>query len=149
MAELSTLRAEAQAIYAQVEEAFSDGIKNILSGPVMLISVWLLLSQHSLVFGMTIPPLFEQLGSLTHSPKNKADLLAYVFDSKQIRESVSPPPSYFPDPQLTTIAFWSCVVKFLMDLDTYGGTDLYGFSHYFLRKIHHFYHQKFHLFIES
>ena len=48
----------------------------------------------------------------------KADLLSENFDSKQSREAVDLPLTYQPSPSLTTFAFRSREVRFLLlDLD--------------------------------
>ena len=134
-----TLRGEAQAIYAQAEKTYNDGIKNVLLGTHDAHKYWSTIKSALFGVDVTIPPLLKQDGSLCHNPKEKAELLANVFDSKQNRESVNLPPSCFPEPKLTTIAFRSRTVKkFLMDLDTFGGTDPNGFFPLFFKKTSEF-----------
>ena len=54
----------------------------------------------------------------------KAKLLSDHFYSKKSRESVDLPLSCHSSPSLTTLAFLSSEVRrFLLDLNTYGGTD--------------------------
>ena len=70
----------------------------------------------------TVPPLLIPCGSLTHCPKEKAALLADVFESKQSNGSLTMPQSCFPEVELTTFAFRSGEVKkLLLELDPYGG----------------------------
>ena len=59
------------------------------------------------LFGVdvVVPPLLRPDGSLTHCPKEKAALLADVFDSKQSNDSLTMPQSCFPEAELTTFAF--------------------------------------------
>ena len=65
----------------------------------------------------------------------KADLLSDHFDSKQSRESVDLLVTYHPSPSLITFAFRLNDVKgLLLDLDPYGGTDLFGMFPLFLKR---------------
>ena len=58
----------------------------------------------------------------------KADLLSDRFDSKQFRESVDLRLSCQPSPSLITFAFRSNEVwRLLLDMDSYGGIDPFGF----------------------
>ena len=68
------------------------------------------------LFGVEVnaPPLLRPDGSLTHSPKENAGLLADVFDSKQSNDGIIITQSCFPDAVLATCAFRSGV-------DPYGG----------------------------
>ena len=71
---------------------------------------------------VAVPPLLRPNGSLTHCPKEKAALFAYVLDSKQSNDSLTMPQSCFPEAELTTFAFCSGEVKkLLLELDHYGG----------------------------
>ena len=134
-----TLRAEAQTIYAQAEKVYNDGLKNVLSETHDAHKYWSTIKSALFGVDVTIPPLLKHDGSLTHNPKEKAELLANIFDSKQNRESVNLPSSCFPEAKLTTIAFRSREVKkFLMDLDIYGGIDPNGFFPLFFKKTSEF-----------
>ena len=72
-----------------------------------------------------MPPLVSEGGGLVCESIGKADLLSDHFDSKQSREAVDLPLICRPSPSLTTFAFMSREVRhLLLDLDSYGGTDL-------------------------
>ena len=69
------------------------------------------------------PPVSEGVGLVCESV-GKADLLSDHFDSKQSREAVDLPLTCHPSPSLTTFAFRSSEVRYLLlDLDPYGSTD--------------------------
>ena len=54
-------------------------------------------------------------------------MLSAHFDGKQSRDPVDLPSTCHPSPSLTTFAFRSREVKrLLLDLDSYGGTDILG-----------------------
>ena len=55
--------------------------------------------------------------------------------SSPCREAVDLPLSCHPSPSLTTFAFRSSEVRrLLLDLDSYGGTDLFGMFPLFLKR---------------
>ena len=69
-----------------------------------------------------MPPLLKPDGSLTHCPMDNSTLFGNVFDSKQSNAKLTMPPSCFPEPKLTTLAFRSREIRsLLLDLDAYGG----------------------------
>lgn len=121
------LRAFAQRVYASTEKEYNLTIKETLSGTTQEHKWWSTLK--SALFGVdaTVPPLLKPDGSVTHCPKEKATLLADVFDSKQSNEKLELPHSCFPEAKLTSLAFRSREIKaLLMDLDAYGGVDPNG-----------------------
>ena len=66
----------------------------------------------------------------------KADLLSDHFDSKQSREAVDLLLTCHQSPSFTTFAFRSSEVRrLLLDLDSYGGTDHWLRSPFFLREL--------------
>ena len=73
--------------------------------------------------------------TLSHCPKEKATLLADVFDSKQSNEKLNLPHSCFPEAKLSIIAFRSREIKsLLLDLGAYGGVDPNGiFPMFFIK----------------
>ena len=116
------LRSVAQEVYAEAERDYNSGIKETLLGASQPHKWWSTLK--SALFGIDdgMPPLLKPDGSLTHCPKDKANLLANVFESKQSGEVVNLPQSCVPEAKLTTIAFRSSEIKQLMlNLDPYGG----------------------------
>ena len=94
----------------------------------------------SAVFGArsTIPPLVGNGGALVSDSASKADLFLRHFDEKQSREDVTIPQTCFPKAQLTGLAFRSSeLMKTLLSLDSYGGTDPSGVFPLFLKKVVH------------
>ena len=94
----------------------------------------------SAVFGsssdLSLPPLIWAGGGLVCESVGKADLLSAHFDGKQSRDPVDMPSTCHPSHSLTTFAFRSREVKrFLLDLDSYGGTDPLGMFPIFLKRI--------------
>ena len=93
----------------------------------------------SAVFGSgsdsSLPPLIVAGGGLVCESVGKADMLSAHFDGKQSRDPVDLTSTCHPSPTLTTFAFRSREVKWLLlDLDSYGGTDPLGMFHIFLKK---------------
>ena len=75
----------------------------------------------------SLPPLIGESGGLVCESVKKADMLSANFDGKKSRDPVDLPSTCHPSPSLTTFAFRSLVVKrILLDLDSYGGTELLG-----------------------
>ena len=70
-----------------------------------------------------MPPLLKSDGSLTHCPREKATLLANVFEEKQSDTEVTLPQSCHPEAKLISIAFRSREIeKLMLNLDPYGGS---------------------------
>ena len=129
------LRAEAQSIYDAAEREYNNGIKETLSSTNQPHKWWSTLKAALFGVDSSMPPLLKVDGSVTHCPKEKADLLADIFDSKQSNESIDLPQTCFPDVKLSSLAFRSREVKqLLLDLDNYGGTDPNGIFPLFLKK---------------
>ena len=75
----------------------------------------------------SLPPLVKEGGGLLCESVGKADVLYDHFHSNQSREAVGLPLTCHATPSLTTIAFRSReVMRLLLDLDPYGGTDPLG-----------------------
>ena len=132
------LRSAAQEVYAFAEREFNHGIKETLLGATQPHKWWSTLK--SALFGVDdgMPPLLKPDGSLTHCPKEKATLLANVFDGKQSDEVLTLPQSCHPEAKLTAIAFRSREIERLMlDLDPYGGSGPDGiFPLFFIKTVH-------------
>ena len=132
------LRSAAQDVYAAAEREYNSGIKDTLLGALQSHKWWSTLK--SALFGIDdgMPPLLKPDGSLAHSPKEKSELLADVFDGKQSNEEVTLPQSCHPEAKLTTIAFRSReMVKLMLDLDSYGGSGPDGiFPLFFVKTAH-------------
>ena len=89
------------------------------------------------VFGLSssLPPLVGGGGGLVCESVGNADLLSDHFDGKQSRESVDLPLTCHPSPSRTSFAFRSSeVMRLLLDLDTYGGSDPLGMFNLFLKR---------------
>ena len=82
-----------------------------------------------------MPPIISVDGGLVCVSVGKADLLSGHFDSKQSRKAVDLPLTCHASSSLTTFAFRSSEVRYLLlDLDPYGGTDPLGIFPLFLKK---------------
>ena len=83
----------------------------------------------------SLPPLVSEVGGLVCESVGKADLLSDHFESKQSREVIDLPLTCHPSPSLTTFAYRSSeVMRLLLDLDPYGGTDPLGMFPHFLKR---------------
>ena len=72
----------------------------------------------------SLPLLVTEGGGLVCESVGKADLLTDHFDNKQSKDAVDLPLTCYSSTSLTTFAFRSSDVRrFLLDLDSYGGTD--------------------------
>ena len=132
----------ANETYLEAKHQFSDRNRNVLMNVQSPHKWWSTLK--SAVFGSSssLPPLVSEGGGLVCVSVDKADLLSDHFDSKQSREAVDLPLTCHPSPCLTTLAFRSSEVRYLLlDLDPYGGSDtLPGLGHwvcflFFLREL--------------
>ena len=129
------LRADAQSIYDTAEREYNNSLKETLSSTDQPHKFWSTLK--SALFGVdsSMPPLLKADGSVAHCPKEKANLLAEMFERKQSNEHVDLPPICFPEVNLSSLAFRSSEVKqLLLDLDNYGGMDPNGIFPLFLKK---------------
>ena len=91
----------------------------------------------SALFGpsSSLPPPVGGGGGLVCELVGKAGLLSDHSDSKQSRESVDLPLTCHQSRSLITLTFRSSEVRcLLLDLDPYGGTDLLGMFHIFLKE---------------
>ena len=93
-------------------------------------------TRKSTVFGLSssLPPLVTVGGGLVCESIGMADLLSNHFDSKQSREAADLPLTCHQSPNPTTFYFRSRDERrLLLDLDPYGGTDLFGMFPHFLK----------------
>ena len=117
------LRSEAQEVYAVAEMEYNRNIKDTLLGATQSHKWWSTFK--SALFGIDdgMPPLLKSDGSLTHCPREKATLLANVFEEKQSDTEVTLPQSCHPEAKLISIAFRSREIeKLMLNLDPYGGS---------------------------
>ena len=130
------LRVEAQRIYNAAETAYNSHLQDVLAGATQPHRWWS--SLKSSLFGVdsSMPPLLEPDGSMSFEPLRKATLLSNTFISKQRDQELMLPLTCFPSPKLNSVAFKSTELKnYLLDLDSYGGTDPDGFFPLFFKKI--------------
>ena len=121
------LRNAAQETYAAAEKEYNENVRDTLIGTTNSHKWWSTLKTALLGVDVAAPPLLRPNGSLTHCPKEKADLFSVVFDGKQNNDSLTMPQSCFPEADLTTFAFCSGEVKkLLLELDPYGGAGSDG-----------------------
>ena len=132
------LRAEAQSIYDAAERDYNNSVKETLSSTNQPHKWWTTLKTALFGADSTMPPLRKADGSITYCSKEKADLLAEIFDKKQSNESIILPPTCFPEVKLSSFAFRSREVEhLLLDLDNHGGMDPDGIFPLFLTKNAH------------
>ena len=99
-------------------------------------SWWSALKQSLFGVDSCLPSLTCRDGSVCHGSKEKAELLASIFKSKQCNDELSLPSSCAPPPLLHSLAFRSSeLLRYLNDLDAYGGCDPLGFLPMFYKKI--------------
>ena len=83
----------------------------------------------------SLPPLIGMGGGLVCESVGKAHMLSAHFDGKLSRDPVDLPSTCHLFPSLTTFAFRSWEVKWLLlDLASYGGTDPLGMFRLFLKR---------------
>ena len=125
----------ANEAYSEAKRQFSDRNRDVLMNVQSHHKWWFTLK--SAVFGSSssLSLLVSEGGGLVWEWVGKADLLSDYFDSKQCRESVDLPLTCHPSPSLSTFAFRSSeVMRLLLDLDPYGGTDPLGVFPLFLKR---------------
>ena len=130
------LRAEARRIYNAAETSYNSHLQDVLAGATQSHKWWS--SLKSSLFGVesNMPPLCEPSGSMSYEPQRKAELLSDTFISKQRVQEVTLPLSCFPSPTLCLAAFKSKELEqYMLNLDTYGGTDPDGYFPLFFKKI--------------
>ena len=79
--------------YAAAEKEYNDGVRDTLIGTTNSHKWWPTLKTDLFGVDVAVPPLLRPDGSLTHCPKEKTDLFADVFDSKQSNDSLTMPQS--------------------------------------------------------
>ena len=118
--------------YAEAKHQFSDRNRDFLTNVQSPHKWWSTLKSATFGSSSALPPLVSEGGGLFCESIGKADLLSDHFDSKQSREAVDLPLTCHPFPSLTTFAFRPReVIRLLLDLDPYGGTDPLGYVSYF------------------
>ena len=122
------LRAQARRTYSAAQDDYHDHLKSVLTGTSQPHAWWSAVKQSLFGVDSQLPSLSCPDGSVCHRSKDKADLLASVFDGKQCGDKLTFPPSCFPDIKLSSIAFKSSeLARLLEDLDSFGGCDPLGF----------------------
>ena len=129
------LRSQAQGIYVRAERAYNEGVRESLLSSCDDHKWWSTLKSSLFGVDSSMPPLVRADGTAVFCPKEKAELLADVFDSKQCVDSLLLPQSCFPEPKLCSMAFRSREVRaLLLELDGHGGVDPNGILPIFLKK---------------
>lgn len=130
------LRAVARNVYATSEAEYKNHLKDILSGASQPHKWWSALKSSLFGIDSDMPPLTAADGSVLFEPIQKANCLSDFFKGKQSNQILDLPPTCFPEPKLTSIAFRAKELKgYLQDLDTYGGNDPDGFFPLFFKKV--------------
>ena len=135
-ARFTELRRTAHLVFDAAEQRHHDRAKESLLAVSNAHRWWSTLK--GAVFGAdpALPPLVNSLGGVVSGSAEKAELLSAHFDSKQSRDPILMPVSCHPEPQLTSLAFRSSVVKaLLLDLDSYGGVDPVGMFPLFYKRV--------------
>ena len=129
------LRSIAQRTYSSALDEYNEHLKNVLIGTSQPHSWWSALKQSLFGVDSSLPPLSCTDGSICHNSKDKANLLASVFNSKQCNEELELPPSCPQDIKLGSIAFKSSeILRYINDLDSFGSCDPLGFLLLFYKK---------------
>ena len=129
-------RSIAQRMYSLAQSDYNSHLKTVLAGASQPHSWWSALKQSLFGVDSSLPPLSKSDGSISHSSKDKADLLASLFNSKQCSDEVVLPSSCFPSVKMSSAAFKSSeLVKYLNDLDSFGGCDPLGFLPVFFKNV--------------
>ena len=118
----------ANAVYAEAMRQFSVS-RDVLMNAQCPHKWWSTLK--SAVFrsssDSSLPPLIGAGGGLFCESVGNADMLSAHFDGKHFRDPVDLPSTCHQSPSLNIFAFRSREVKrFLLNLDSYGGTDPLG-----------------------
>ena len=115
----------ASAVYAEAMRQFSVRSRYVLMN-AQCPHKWCSTLKSTVFFSSSdssLPPLIGAGGGLVCESVGKADMLTAHFDGKQSRDPVDLPSTCHLSPSLTTFAFRSREVKWLLlDLDSYGGT---------------------------
>ena len=125
----------ANEIYSEAKGQFSDRNRDVLMNVQSPHKWWS--TPKTAVFGSSssLPQLVSGGGGLMCESVGKAGLLSDQFDSKQSTEAVNLPLTCHPSPSFTTFAFRSNELRhLLLDLDPYGGTDIFGMIPLFLKE---------------
>ena len=121
--------------YSEAKSDFSARNRDALMNVISPHKWWSTLK--SAVFGLSssLPPLVGRGGGLGCESVGKAELLSDHFGGKQSREPVDLPLTCHPSPSLTSFAFRSSeVMRLLLDLDPYEGSDTLGMFPLFLKR---------------
>ena len=130
------LRSRAQEVYENAERTYNEGVRESLLSSSDDHKWWSTLKSSLFGVDSSMPPLVRSDGTAVYCPKEKAELLADVFNSKQCWDSLLLPQSCFPEPKLCSMAFRSREIKtLLLELDSHGGIDPNGILPIFLKKM--------------
>ena len=125
----------ANETYSEAKRQFSDRKRAVLMNAQSSHKWWSTLKSAVCSTSSSLPPLVSEGGGLVCESVGKADLLSDHFDSKKSREAIDLPLTCHPSPNLTTFAFRSSeVMRLLLALDPYGGTDPWGMFPLFLKR---------------
>ncbi|KAK3894304.1 hypothetical protein Pcinc_001927 [Petrolisthes cinctipes] len=130
------LRSVAQRVYSNAERDYNSHLQEVLAGATQPHKWWASLKASLFGIDSSMPPLRDSDGSVSFDPLIKANMLSNIFIGKQSDQELQLPSTCYPSPGLRSMAFKSAELKqYLLDLDTYGGTDPDGFFPLFLKKI--------------
>ncbi|KAK3890477.1 hypothetical protein Pcinc_005557 [Petrolisthes cinctipes] len=122
-------RSQALITYATAQTAYNDHLRDVLTGASLPHSWWSALKQSLFDVDSGLPPLSCSDGFVCHNFKEKADLLAAIFNNKQSNDELPLPSSCDPPILMHSLAFKSSeLLSYLNDLDSFGDCDLKGSS---------------------
>ena len=128
-------RAKAQRVYGAARESHNEGTRNTLKHSTCSRKWWETLKGSILGVKPSVPALKGLRDALVVAPAEKASMLGSQFDRKQCRQQFVAPLSCFPQSRCNSLAFrTSVLLRLLLDLDTYGGADLWVCFLYFYRR---------------
>ena len=126
---------KANEAYSEAKRQFSDRNRDVLINVQSPHKWWSTLKSAVFDSSSSLPTLVSEGGGLVCESVGKADLLSDHFDSKQSREAVDLPLTCHPSPSLITFAFrLREVMRLLLDLDPYGGSDPFCMFLLFLKR---------------
>lgn len=130
-----SLRSAAVRTYNTAERDYNSHVQEVLAGATQPHKWWNIVKSSLFGTDSTTPPLQDSDGSFTFDSLRKAIILSRIFINKQSDQELSLPLTCFQRPSLSSVAFRSSEVKrYLLDLDSFGGTDPDGFFPLFLKK---------------
>ena len=128
-------RNHAKSVFDAAQSEYKLSVRESLSEATDAHKWWSHLKSFLFGINTTLPPIRTDDGSVTFDPSVMAEVFSSVFQRKQSSQELNLPPTCFPEPKLTHLAFKSKELKrYLEDLDSLGGSDPNDIFPLFLKK---------------